>query len=139
MQHIVYCDSKAGELKKLLNRSKTMVIRGATGRKLPHGRVNEDETVYLIENDSSGLIRARAVVSDTIHSDRLSPAESESLIKAQMDRLQLTDSQLKRWSGKRYLCLIGLRDVTAIEPFSYERTKSMDDWIILENIESVKK
>ena len=85
------------------------------------------------------LIRAKAVVSDTIHSDKLSPEGSASLIEAHMNRLQLTDSQLKRWSRKRYLCLIGLKDVTAIEPFSYERAKNMDDWIMLESIGSVKK
>lgn len=28
MEHIVYCEEKAGELKKLLDGSKTMVIRG---------------------------------------------------------------------------------------------------------------
>lgn len=118
---------------------KPWLYGGATGRKLPHGRVYEDETVYLLENDSSGLIRAKALVSDTIHSDRLSPEESVSLIEAHMNRLQLTDLQLMRWSGKRYLCLIGLKDVTVIEPFSYERAKNMDDWIMLENIDSVKK
>ncbi|MGM0898547.1 MAG: hypothetical protein ACQEV0_11640 [Bacillota bacterium] len=139
MEHIVYCDEKAGELNKLLAGSKTMVIRGAAGRKLPYGRVHEGESVYLLENDSSGLIRAKAMVSDTIHSDRVSPEESAGLIEAYMDRLQLTESQLKRWSGKRYLCLVGLKDVRAVEPFSYEREKNMDDWIMVENIDSIKK
>lgn len=40
MDHIVYLDAKARELEKLLDGKKTMIIRGATGRKLPHGRVN---------------------------------------------------------------------------------------------------
>lgn len=58
MEHIAYCDAKAKELQNLLNGSKTMLIRGASGRKLPHGRVAEGEIVYLLENDSSGIIRA---------------------------------------------------------------------------------
>lgn len=37
MDHIVYCDKKAKELPRLLSGEQTMVIRGATGRKLPHG------------------------------------------------------------------------------------------------------
>lgn len=139
MEHIVYCEKKANELEKLMDGSKTMIIRGAAGRKLPHGRVSEGDTVYLIENDSSGLIRAKAVVSEAIHSEKLTPEESVKLIEAHMTRLQLTDSQFERWSGKRYLCLIGLKDVTGVDPFSYERAKSMDDWITIETIDSVKK
>ena len=40
MVHLVYCDNtgKKGEheLDKILNGSKTMVVRGAVGRKIPH-------------------------------------------------------------------------------------------------------
>ena len=43
MVHLVYCDNvgREGEkvLDKILNGTKTMVIRGAAGRKIPHSRV----------------------------------------------------------------------------------------------------
>ena len=48
MDHIVYLDAKAGELDKLLSDNKTMIIRGATGRKLPYGRVSIDDVLYFI-------------------------------------------------------------------------------------------
>lgn len=38
MVHLVYCDDKTKELNKIIEGSKTMVIRGA-GRKIPHSRV----------------------------------------------------------------------------------------------------
>ena len=63
MEHIAYCDAKEKELQSLLDGTKTMLIRGAAGRKLPHGRVNEGEVIYLLENDGSATVRARAVVS----------------------------------------------------------------------------
>jgi len=139
MDHIVYCDKKAKELSRLLSGEQSMVIRGATGRKLPHGRVAIDDTIYLIENDGSGIIRAKGIVSSVFHSDRLSLEESEKIIKGNMGQLKLTEAQKKRWIGKRYLCLIGLKDIHEIEPFSYVREKNMDDWIILESIEDIKK
>ena len=40
MDHVVYLDAKANELDRLLDGSKAMIIRGATGRKLPYGRVH---------------------------------------------------------------------------------------------------
>jgi len=138
MDHIVYCDKKAKELSRLLSGEQAMVIRGAAGRKLPHGRVAIDDNVYLIENDGSGIIRAKGIVSSAFHSDKLSLEESEKVIEENMDKLKLTEDQKKRWIGKRYLCLIGLKDIHEIEPFSYAREKNMDDWIIVESIDDIR-
>jgi hypothetical protein len=139
MDHIVYCDKTAKELARLLTGEQTMVIRGVAGRKLPHGRVAIDDTVYLLENDSSGIIRGKGTVSYVFHSDKLSLEESEKIIEENMTRLKLTEAQKKRWIGKRYLCLIGLKDIHETEPFSYVREKNMDDWIIVESIDDIKK
>src|SRR5688500_6593294 len=133
MDHIVYCDKKAKELSRLLSGEQTMVIRGAAGRKLPHGRVAINDTVYLIENDGSGIIRAKVIISSVFHSDKLSLEETEEIIEENMAHLKLTEAQKKRWIGKRYLSLLGLKDVHEIEPFSYVREKNMDDWIIVES------
>ena len=138
MEHIAYCESKAKELDNLLAGNKNMLIRGATGRKLPHGRVSPGETVYLLENDGSGIIKAKGIVSDVFHSEALTPEESAGLIESHMDRLKLTEAQRKRWSGKRFLCLVGLENITEVEPFSYVREKNMDDWIIVNTIDEVR-
>ena len=53
MVHLVYCDNagKKGEkvLDKILAGTKTMVVRGAAGRKIPHSRVFEGERLYFME------------------------------------------------------------------------------------------
>lgn len=139
MEHLAYCDTKAKELINLLNGTKTMLIRGAAGRKIPHGKVQVGETVYLIENKGDGLIKAKGVVKNAFHSEKLTAEECERLIADYADRLQLTPAQIKRWNGKRYLCLVELEDVIRIEPFSYERASNMDDWIVVDDINSIKK
>ena len=47
MDHIVYVDAKSKELGSILDGFKTMIIRGAAGRKLPHGRVSEGDVLYF--------------------------------------------------------------------------------------------
>lgn len=138
MDHLACCDTKAKELINLLNGTKTMLIRGAAGRKIPHGRVKVGEVVYLIENNGDGLIKVKGVVKNAFHSEKLTAEESEQLIKDNADKLQLTPAQIKRWSGKRYLCLVELKDIIIIEHFSYERASNMDDWIIVDDINSIK-
>ena len=51
MVHLVYCDNagKRGEkvLDKILAGTKTMIVRGAAGRKIPHSRVFEGERLSV--------------------------------------------------------------------------------------------
>jgi hypothetical protein len=138
MEHLAYCDAKAKELNNLLSGKKSMLIRGAAGRKLPYGRVEKNEKVYLIENNGDGLIKAMGVVSKVYNSDKLTREESAELIEENQKKLQLTPSQKKRWSGKRYLCLIELKNIVEVEPFTYKREKNMDDWIIVDSIDEIK-
>ncbi len=50
MDHIVYLDYKAKELENIINGQKNMIIRGAMGRKLPYGRVNESDILFFIHH-----------------------------------------------------------------------------------------
>lgn len=83
-----------------------MIIRGATGKKLPHGRVFEGETLYFIENNGNGLIKAKAIVESVLNTDKLAEDESKAIVAKNQDRLNLTDAQIKRWAGKKFLCLV---------------------------------
>ena len=92
MDHVVYLDAKAGELIKLLEGKKSMLIRGAAGRKLPYGRVKSGDTLYLVENDGGGLIRARGIVKFVFNSQKMSPEESKDLVDQYQDRLNFNFS-----------------------------------------------
>lgn len=140
MDHVVYLDSKAKELDNIKNDEKSMIIRGAMGRKLPYGRVNKGDVLYFIENKGDGLVKGKAGVSDVYHSDKLSKEESNTLIEQNQDKLMLDKGLLKRFAGKRYLVLITIKDFEAIEPFKIDRSEygNMDDWLPVDNIENVR-
>jgi hypothetical protein len=141
MDHVVYVDVKAHELEKLLSGEKTMIVRGATGRKLPYGRVQPGDCLFFIENNGEGIVRASATVSHVLNSEKLSEEQSAELLKSSQSKLDLTPEQVKRWSGKRYLVLIEVIQSRAIDPFAIDRSEygNMDDWLPVENIENVKK
>ena len=50
MVHLVDCDSKEKELERILSGGKTMVVRGAAGKKIPHSRVEAGEMLYFMES-----------------------------------------------------------------------------------------
>jgi len=141
MDHVVYVDAKENELDLLLSGGKSMIIRGATGRKLPHGRVAPGDRLFFIQNNGDGMARACAVVTSVFNSEKLSEEESRQLVEENQPFLRLTPAQVKRWAGKRYLVLVGISSTGAVVPFAIDRSEygSMDDWLPVGEIDRVRK
>lgn len=135
MVHLVYCDDKSKELNKILDGSKTMVIRGAAGRKIPHSRVFTDEKLYFMEKGSK-KITAKANVKDVQNFVKLTDEEITKTIEDNNSKLQLTDKQKERWH-KKCLCLIEFDNIEEIGPLDFDHQGNMDDWLILDKIEDV--
>ena len=139
MVHLVYCDNagKRGEkvLDKILAGTKSMVVRGAAGRKLPHSRVFEGERLYFMEK-GSGLITATAIVKSVQNYVKLTDYEITKILKENQNKLNLSEKRKTRWH-KKCLCLVEFENVEEIEPLSFEHQGNMDDWLILNKIEDV--
>ncbi len=131
MDHIVFLEAKYNELENLVGGNKSMIIRGAAGRKIPHGRVHEGDILYFINNNGEGEVKARGVVTSVFNSDKLSVEESFETIIRNQNKLQLPDKQFNRWAGKRYLVLIGLDRIERVEPFHVDKSRfsNYDDWL----------
>jgi len=141
MDHVVYLDARSDEFEKLSDGSKKMIIRGATGRKLPYGRVGSGDVLYFINNNAEGVVKGKALVSSVYNSDRMNPEESTALVNAHQKQLFLSEKQFRKWAGKRYLVLIEIKDFEEIDGFSIDKSQygNMDDWLPVGNIESVKR
>ena len=140
MDHVVYVDAKAGEMEALVDGKKSMIIRGAAGRKMPYGRVEKNDVLYFINNNAEGAVRARADVLSVLNSDKMTKDESRALVDEHQEKLKLTTQQYERWSGKRYLVLVEVGNVREITPFAVDKSGygNMDDWLPVGDINSVK-
>lgn len=141
MDHVVYLDVKAKEMENLLSGKKSMIIRGATGRKLPYGRVNIGDILYFINNNAEGVVKAKARVLSVYNSLKMTTEESVVLVNNNQDKLHLTDKQFQKWAGKRYLVLIEIDKAQAVKPFAIDKKEygNMDDWLPVEKIDRVRK
>lgn len=135
MEHVVYCDNKEKVLEKILDGTKTMIIRSAAGRKIPHSRVFIGENLYFIEK-GSGTINVRAIVKNVDNFVKLTEEEIKLTIDKNNDKLQLSQKQIIRWS-KKCICLIEFEKVEKIVPMKLDHQTNMDDWLIVENVEDV--
>lgn len=130
MDHIVALDSGANEIETLLKGTKSMIIRGADIQCVSRYSVSEGDVLYLVNNDNFKKVRAKATVSSVYFSYQLSSEESYEMIIRNQDKLTLPDSLFYKWAGKKYLVLIGLRDIESIHdfPFFINGFKGTEDW-----------
>lgn len=140
MVHLVYCDNqgKKGQrvLDKIVSDTKTMVVRGAAGRKIPHSRVFEGELLYFMEKGTA-LISASATVKSVRNFVKLTEDEILNIFRDNQDKLNLSEKQKERWH-KKCLCLVEFDDVQFIEPpLAFDHQGNMDDWLIVDKIEDV--
>jgi hypothetical protein len=139
MDHIVYLDGRAGEMENLIKGNKSMIIRAADGKKLPHSRVCEGDVLYFVNNNETGAIKAKGIVSSVLNSEKLTVEESFEMIIKHQDKLQLPDSQFEKLAGNRYLVLIGLKEIEEVKPILLDNPgfKGTDDWIPVGLIETI--
>jgi len=141
MDHVVYVDAKEKEFERIISGKQTMIIRGAAGRKLPYGRVNESDRLFFVRNNGEGCVVASAFVAQVFNSKKMTEEESVSLVSSHKEYLQLSDKSFSRCAGKRYIVLVTLTEVKAVEPFDIDRSEygNMDDWLPVDEIERIKK
>ncbi len=135
MVHVVYCDDKEKVLEKILEGSKTMIIRAAAGRKIPHSRVFAGEQLYLMKKGTS-KITATATVTKVQNLVKLSEEDIVRTLEENQSKLNLSKKQQERWH-KKCMCLVEFEDVKEIEPLDFDHQGNMDDWLIVEKIEDV--
>ncbi|MHC1682273.1 MAG: hypothetical protein AB6733_04910 [Clostridiaceae bacterium] len=135
MVHLVYCDDKEKVLEKILDGTKTMIVRGAAGRKIPHSRVFDGEILYFMKKGTK-LISAKATVTKVDNYVKLSEDDIAKTLEVNQEKLNLSDKQKIRWH-KKCLCLVEFSNVEKIDPLEFDHQSNMDDWLIIEKIEDV--
>lgn len=135
MVHLVYCDNKEKVLEKILDGSKTMIIRAAAARKIPHSRVFEGEKLYFMKK-GTGKISTIATVKSVQNFVKLSEDEIVKVLNDNQEYLNLTEKQQQRWH-KKCMCLVEFENVSTIDDLDFDHQNNMDDWLIIEKIEDV--
>lgn len=139
MVHLVYCDNVGKKVEKVLDKivegTKTMVIRGAAGRKIPHSRVFTGEMLYFMEKGTA-RITVKATVKNVENYVKLTDEEISKILEKNQPKLNLSDKQKIRWH-KKCLCLVEFENVQEISPLDFDHQGNMDDWLIIEKIEDV--
>ncbi len=149
MDHIVYVDAKENDLERLFSGDfpgGALVINRAH-RVIQLGTIRAVEQVgpdvlhvVFTRNNGEGMVRACASVLEVQNLGPLSEELANKILDQYQKQLNLTPAQQKRWRGKRFLVLIHIGTVQALDAFPFDRSGygNMDDWLPVGNIQAVK-
>ena len=137
MIHIVICDKKEDELNKIINKERTMLLRGYSKRRIPHSRIFINDELYFV-NKNDNISYYHAIVSNAESFQKLNNDEINDIFNKYNNRLNLTNNEKIKW-GKKCICLIEFKSLEKIEGINIPKYTSLEDWLMYESLEDIKK
>lgn len=134
MNHLVFLDTRTGELEKILSGLKTMIVKEFDPAQSTAYSVSPGDSLYFLRNKDDCALRVRAtVVRVLFFTNRLDEDLSHTL-KEMQPRLQLTEDQYNHWSAKREVLLVEFGSAQKIGVIQVAPDKITDrsDWIPFE-------
>ena len=130
--HIVICDNKEKELEKLINKERTILIRGNATRRIPHSRIFINDELYFV-NKGENVSKYHAKVLNAESLSKLTNDEIDNIFNKYKDKLNLTLNEEKKWK-KKCLCIIEFDSVKEIDEVSIPNYTNLEDWIMVNEL-----
>lgn len=134
MNHLVFLDTQAGELEKILSGIKSMVVKEFDPARSAGQTVRPGDNLYFLRNKDECTLRVKAtVVRVLFYTDDVDQDLSHTL-KEMQTRLQLTEDQYNDWSAKQQVLLVEFASAHKIGVIHVAPNKIADrsDWIAFE-------
>lgn len=135
MNHLVFLDTRAGELERILSGVKTMLIKEFDPAQTTAQPMRRSEALYFLRDNGESAVRVMATVTRVLFLANSSTQELSHTLKEMQPRLQLTEDQYNHWSAKHHVLLIEFEPAQKIEviQLSPSRITRRPDWIAFED------
>ncbi len=131
MNHLVFLDTCAGELEKILSGVKTMLVKECdpAGTALPP--VIPGDSLYFLRNKDDYDLRVKATTVRVLFFTNNSEEDLSHTLKEMQPRLQLTEDQYNYWSKKDHILVVEFNCAHKIDMVQVTPNKITDrsDWI----------
>jgi hypothetical protein len=134
MNHLIFLDTHAGELEKILSGIKTMVVKEFRPAQSTAYSVGPGDSLYFVRNTDDCVVRVKAtVVRVLFFTNRLDEDLSHTL-KEMQSRLQFNEDQYNHWAAKQQVLLVefGSAHKIGVIHVAPEKTADRSDWIAFE-------
>jgi hypothetical protein len=131
MNHLVFLNTQAGELEKILSGVKTMLVKEFDPAQTVAHLINPGDSLYFLRNQGDCTVRVKATVVRVLCFTNHSVEDLTHILKAMQPRLQFTEDQYNYWTIKQQLMLVEFGSAQKISVIHVETNKIADrsDWI----------
>ena len=122
MNHLVFLDTRAGELEKILSGVKCMLVKEYDPAESTVQAVNTGDSLYFLRDKDECDLRVTATVVRILTVVNNPDEDLSRRLKELQPRLQLTEDQYNYWSAKEQVMLVEFDnaqkiDVIQVAPF----------------------
>jgi hypothetical protein len=134
MNHLVFLDTRAGELEKILSGLKTMLIREFDPAQTTAHPVRAGDSLYFLRDKDDCAVRVRATVVRVLYFANSLDEDLSHTLKEMQPRLQLTENQYNYWSAKGQVLLVefGCAHKIGVIQVAAHMIADRSDWIAFE-------
>jgi hypothetical protein len=134
MNHLVFLDTQAGELEKILSGIKSMVVKECHPDRSSGQAVRPGDNLYFLRNKDECTLRVKATVVRVLFYTNDVDQDLSHTLKEMQPRLQLTEDQYNHWSAKQQILLVEFASAHKIGVIHVASNKITDqsDWIAFE-------
>ena len=141
MNYLVFLDTRAGELEKILSGIKSMVVKECDPAQLAEQLVRPGDSLYFLRNNDECAVRVKATVIRVLPSEHGADEDLSHVLKELQPRLQLTEDQYNYWSTRKQALFIEFEAAQKISEFHIASDKITDRtrWIAFDASEGRQK
>ena len=134
MNHLVFLDTHAGELEKILSGVKSMVVKEFDPLQPAAHPVKPGDSLYFLRDNHECALRVKATVVRILSFTSSTEDDLSHTLKELQPRLQLTEAQYNTWSGKKQIQLVEFESAHKVDVIQVvaHKISSSADWIAFE-------
>ena len=134
MNHLVFLDTHAGELEKILSGMKSMLVKEFDPARSAGQPVRPGDSLYFLRNKDECTLRVKATVVRVLSFTNRVDEDLSHTLKEMQPRLQLTEDQYNYWSAKEQVLLVEFECCSKDrrDPVASNKITDRSDWIAFE-------
>ena len=135
MNHLVFLDTRAGELEKILSGIKCMLVKEFEPEQSPGVTVKPGDSLYFLRDKDECALRVKATAVRVLFFTNNSDEDLSLTLKEMQPRLQLTEDQYNYWLAKKTVVLVEFGCAHKIDVIQVASKKITDrsEWIAFED------
>jgi hypothetical protein len=139
MNHLVFLNTQAGELEKILSAVKTMLVKEFDPGQTTAPPVNPGDSLYFLRDKDDCTVRVKATVVRVLYFTNRLDSDLSHTLKELQPRLHLTEGQYNYWSAKQQVVLVEFEcahKISAIH-IAPNRIADTSGWIAFEDFSRI--